>query len=126
MAVPGKGNDQVRLDLALRAIDPKIRIIAPIRDMNLTRDIEIKYANEHNIPVNEETKRYSIDVNLWGRAIEGGALEDPWFEIPDDALHLVKKAENSIEYIELEFEQGIPKSVDGKKMNLVDLICVPE
>ena len=68
----GKGNDQVRLDLALRAIDPKIRIIAPIRDMNLTRDIEIKYANEHNIPINEETKRYSIDVNLWGRAIEGG------------------------------------------------------
>lgn len=119
----GKGNDQVRLDLALRAIDPKIRIIAPIRDMNLTRDIEIKYANEHNIPVNEETKRYSIDVNLWGRAIEGGQLEDPWFEVPDDALHLVKKAENSIEYIELEFEQGIPKSADGKKMNLVDLIA---
>ncbi len=119
----GKGNDQVRFDLAFRAIDPKIRIIAPIRDMNLTRDIEIKYASEHNIPIGEETKRYSIDLNLWGRAIEGGQLEDPWFEIPEDALQLVKTPQNSIEYIELEFDQGIPNSVDGRKMNLVELIA---
>lgn len=119
----GKGNDQVRFDLSFRAIDSGIEIIAPIRDKNLTRDAEIKYARDNNIPINEETKKYSIDLNIWGRAIEGGQLEDPEFEVPRDALLLVNAdSDNSVEYIEFEFDRGIPISVDQKKMPLYDII----
>ncbi len=119
----GKGNDQVRFDLSFRAIDSRIEIIAPIRDMNLTRDAEIKYARGNNIPISEETKKYSIDLNIWGRAIEGGQLEDPEFEVPQDALLLVNvDNDNSTEYIDFEFDNGIPMSVDGKKMELYDII----
>jgi argininosuccinate synthase len=119
----GKGNDQVRFDLSFRAIDSGIEIIAPIRDKNLTRDAEIKYARDNNIPINEETKKYSIDLNIWGRAVEGGQLEDPEFEVPRDALLLVNAdSENSVEYIEFEFDRGIPISVDQKKMPLYDII----
>ena len=120
----GKGNDQVRFDLSFRAIDSGIEIIAPIRDKNLTRDAEIKYARDNNIPINEETKKYSIDLNIWGRAIEGGQLEDPEFEVPLDALLLVNAdSDNSVEYIEFEFDHGIPISVDQKKMPLYDIIA---
>lgn len=119
----GKGNDQVRFDLSFRAIDSGIEIIAPIRDKNLTRDAEIKYARDNNIPINEETKKYSIDLNIWGRAVEGGQLEDPEFEVPRDALLLVNAdSDNSVEYIEFEFDRGIPISVDQKKMPLYDII----
>jgi argininosuccinate synthase len=119
----GKGNDQVRFDLSFRAIDSGIEIIAPIRDKNLTRDAEIKYARDNNIPINEETKKYSIDLNIWGRAVEGGHLEDPEFEVPRDALLLVNAdSDNSVEYIEFEFDRGIPISVDQKKMPLYDII----
>lgn len=120
----GKGNDQVRFDLSFRALDSKIEIIAPIRDKNLTRDIELKYAKQNNMPIGQETKKYSIDVNLWGRAIEGGKLENPEFEIPDEALYLVRPVNvNSTEYIEFEFDNGIPISVDRKKMRLETLIA---
>jgi len=119
----GKGNDQVRFDLSFRAIDSGIEIIAPIRDKNLTRDAEIKYARDNNIPIKEETKKYSIDLNIWGRAVEGGQLEDPEFEVPRDALLLVNAdSDNSVEYIEFEFDRGIPISVDQKKMPLYDII----
>ena len=119
----GKGNDQVRFDLSFRAIDSGIEIIAPIRDKNLTRDAEIKYARDNNIPINKETKKYSIDLNIWGRAVEGGQLEDPEFEVPRDALLLVNAdSDNSVEYIEFEFDRGIPISVDQKKMPLYDII----
>ena len=119
----GKGNDQVRFDLSFRAIDSGIEIIAPIRDKNLTRDAEIKYARDNNIPINEETKKYSIDLNIWGRAVEGGQLEDPEFEVPRDALLLVNAdSDNSVEYIEFEFDRGIPVAVDQKKMPLYDII----
>lgn len=119
----GKGNDQVRFDLSFRAIDSGIEIIAPIRDKNLTRDAEIKYARDNNIPIKEETKKYSIDLNIWGRAVEGGQLEDPEFEVPRDALLLVNAdSDNSVEYIEFEFDRGIPVSVDQKKMPLYDII----
>src|SRR5206468_9187046 len=74
----GKGNDQVRFDIAMSSIDPSIKIIAPIRELNLTRDLEMKYAKKNNIPLNEEIKKYSTDANLSGRAIEAGMLEDHW------------------------------------------------
>jgi argininosuccinate synthase len=119
----GKGNDQVRFDLAFHAIDPNIEIIAPIRDMNLTRDLEVSYARKNKIPLSKEIKKHSIDLNIWGRAIEGGELENPLFEVTDDVLQLVKtSAIDSMEYIEFEFKDGIPTAVDGKEMNLADLI----
>ena len=118
----GKGNDQVRFDLALKSINPKMQIIAPIRDMNLTRDVEIEFAKKHKIPIDDQAKRFSIDLNLWGRAIEGGILEDTWNEPPTDAFNMVKFEDKSTEYIEIEFEEGKPIKVDGKNYSLINLI----
>jgi argininosuccinate synthase len=118
----GKGNDQVRFDIAMLSIDPSIKIIAPIREMNLTRDLEIKYAKRNNVPLNEEIKKYSTDMNIWGRAIEAGKLEDPWIEPPEEIYSLVKNKNIPPEYLELEFERGIPIGVDNRKMNLINII----
>ncbi len=118
----GKGNDQVRFDLALKSINPKMQIIAPIRDMNLTRDVEIEFAKKHKIPIDDQAKRFSIDLNLWGRAIEGGILEDTWNEPPNDAFNMVKFEDKSTEYVEIEFEEGKPIKVDGKNYSLINLI----
>ena len=118
----GKGNDQIRFDITMRALNPKLNIIAPIRDMNLTRDVEVKFAKEQNIPLANEAKKYSIDLNLWGRAIEGGNIEDAYFEPPDDAFQFIKFNNADVGYMEIEFENGIPISVDGKQMQIRDLI----
>jgi argininosuccinate synthase len=118
----GKGNDQVRFDLALKSINPKMQIIAPIRDMNLTRDVEIEFAKKHKIPIDDQAKRFSIDLNLWGRAIEGGILEDTWKEPPNDAFNMIKFEDKSTEYVEIEFEEGKPIKVDGKNYSLINLI----
>lgn len=118
----GKGNDQVRFDIAMLSIDPSIKIIAPIREMNLTRDLEIKYAKRNNVPLNEEIKKYSTDMNIWGRAIEAGKLEDPWIEPPVEIFSLVKNKIIPAEYLELEFDRGIPVGVDNRKMSLMNVI----
>jgi argininosuccinate synthase len=118
----GKGNDQVRFDLSIRARDPKLKIIAPIRDMNLTRDIEIKFAKEQNIAIAEVAKKYSIDQNIWGRSIEGDNLENAFCEPPIDAFKFVAFNNDSIGQIELEFQNGIPVAVNGKRMNINDLV----
>jgi argininosuccinate synthase len=118
----GKGNDQVRFDIAMSSIDPSIKIIAPIREMNLTRDLEIKYAKKNNVPLSEEIKKYSTDMNIWGRAIEAGKLEDPWVEPPEEIFSLVKNENIPAEYIEIEFDRGIPVGVDNKKMSLMNVI----
>ena len=118
----GKGNDQIRFDVTMRALNPKLNIIAPIRDMNLTRDIEVKFAKEQNIPVADEAKKYSIDLNLWGRAIEGGNIEDAYLEPPEDAFQFIKFNNADVGYMEIEFDNGIPISVDGKQMQIRDLI----
>jgi argininosuccinate synthase len=118
----GKGNDQVRFDIAMSSIDPSIKIIAPIREMNLTRDLEIKYAKKNNVPLNEEIKKYSTDMNIWGRAIEAGKLEDPWVEPPEEIFSLVKNKNIPAEYLELEFDRGIPVGVDNRKMSLMNII----
>ena len=97
----GKGNDQVRFDIAMSSIDPSIKIIAPIREMNLTRDLEIRYAKKNNVPLNEEIKKYGTDMNIWGRAIEAGKLEDPWVEPPEEIFSLVKNKIIPAEYLEL-------------------------
>jgi argininosuccinate synthase len=118
----GKGNDQIRFDVTIRALNPNLKIIAPIRDMNLTRDIEVKFAKEQNIPVSDEAKKYSIDLNLWGRAIEGGNIEDAYFEPPEDAFQFIKFNNTDVGYMEIEFNNGIPISVDGNQMQIRDLI----
>jgi argininosuccinate synthase len=118
----GKGNDQVRFDIAMSSIDPTIKIIAPIRELNLTRDLEIKYAKKNGVPLNEEIKKYSTDTNIWGRAIEAGKLEDPWIEPPEEIFSFVKNKNIPAEYLEIEFGSGVPVSVDNRKMSLINII----
>lgn len=118
----GKGNDQVRFDITIKSLFPEISIIAPIRDRNLTRDIEIAFAKENNVMVSEVAKKYSIDKNLWGRSIEGGILEDLSVEPPEDAFEFVKFDNNSKGYVEIGFDNGIPNSINGETKKLPEII----
>jgi argininosuccinate synthase len=118
----GKGNDQIRFDVTMRALNPDLKIIAPIRDLNLTRDLEISFAKEQNIPISSEAKKYSIDINLWGRALEGGKIEEADFEPPEDAFQFINFQNDKAGYMEIEFEEGIPVAVDDEHIPLVDLI----
>ena len=119
----GKGNDQVRFDVTMRS-GSNLPIIAPIRDLNLDRTTELKFAKKHGIKIDTVAKKFSIDQNLWGRAIEGGLLENPFNEPPHDAFIWVKTKNlpNKPSYLEIKFEDGIPVSVDGKQKNPVQLI----
>ncbi len=119
----GKGNDQVRFDVTLRS-GSNLPIIAPIRDLNLDRITELKFAKKHGIKIDTVAKKFSIDQNLWGRAIEGGSLEDPFKEPPSDAFIWVKTKNlpSKPSYVEIQFEKGIPVAVDGKSKNPVQLI----
>lgn len=121
----GKGNDQVRIEAALGFLDPTLQVIAPVREYALTRDCELEYAKKHNIPVEEKISAFSIDENLWGRSAECGALEQEDCEPPEHAYAWTQAphmAPNYSAYCEIAFEQGIPKELNGKRMNLVDLI----
>ncbi len=122
----GKGNDQVRIDVSARALEPQVKVIAPARIWGLTRPEEIQYAKERNIPVPATVDSpYSTDSNLWGRSIECGCLEDPWCEPPDDIYTLTKspaEAPDRAAYVEIEFEKGVPVKINGVAMGLVDLI----
>ncbi len=122
----GKGNDQVRFDVCTAALAPELKVIAPAREWSMTREETIAYALEHNIPIPiTKSSPYSIDENLWGRSIECGVLEDPWNEPPRDTYLWVKALEETPgepAYLEIAFAKGIPTSLDGKKMNGVDLI----
>jgi argininosuccinate synthase len=118
----GKGNDQIRFDVTMRALSPDLKIIAPIRDLNLTRDLEISFAKEQNIPISSEAKKYSIDINLWGRALEGGKIEEADFEPPEEAFEFINFQNDKAGYVEIEFDKGIPVGVDGEHIPLVDLI----
>lgn len=122
----GKGNDQVRFEVSFMALAPELKIVAPVREWNLSRDEEIEYAKAHGIPVPvKKDKPYSIDVNLWGRSIECGPIEDPESEPPEDAfLWTVSPlyAPDEPEYIEIEFEEGEPVSLNGEKLPLPALI----
>ena len=124
----GKGNDQVRFEAAVKALDPELKVIAPVREWDLKcRPDEVAYAHAHNVPVPEgaNDNPYSIDDNLWGRAIECGHLEDPWNEPLDDAWVMTKNPEDTPDtptYTEIEFEVGKPVAVDGKKMKLSEIV----
>lgn len=123
----GKGNDQVRFEVSIGALAPDIKCIAPLRTWEFkSREEEIDYAIANNIPVAAtKSSPYSIDDNIWGTAIECGVLEDPMVEPPEDAfLHTVspENAPDQPEEITLEFEAGIPKSINGKEMDSVSLV----
>ncbi len=122
----GKGNDQVRFDVTFQTLDPSLKIIAPVREWKWTRDEEIKFAAKHGIPVEATTENpYSIDQNLWGRSCEAGVLEDPWDEPPAGAFAWTtdpRQAPNEPVYVEIEFEQGRPVALNGKRLDGVPLI----
>ena len=119
----GKGNDQVRFEVATRALAPDLEILAPVRNGGLTREMSIDYAEKHDIPVlATKEKLYSIDDNLYGRAIECGEMEDPWARPPEGVWSMTTvKASESREVV-IGFEQGIPVSIDGAAKSLASLI----
>jgi argininosuccinate synthase len=122
----GKGNDQVRIDVSARAIDPAISVIAPAREWGMTRPEEIAYARARNVSVPTTiASPYSTDQNLWGRSIECGALEDPWNEPPEDIYTLTKApadAPDAPAYVEIAWQEGVPAAINGVEMPLVELI----
>ncbi|MEJ6348125.1 argininosuccinate synthase [Holzapfeliella sp. He02] len=122
----GKGNDQVRFEVAIAALDPKLKIIAPIREWKWSREQEIDYALQNNVPVPANLDNpYSIDQNLWGRACECGILEDPWQTPPEGAYAItnsIEEAPDEAETIELKFENGIPVALNHEELPLAQLI----
>ncbi len=123
----GKGNDQVRFESCVLALDPSLKIIAPVREWDLhTRNEEMEWAKEHGLEVPTTTaKPYSIDDNIWGRAIECGVLENPWNEPPDDIWEMTvspQEAPDEPTYVEVEFKGGVPCAIDGKSMSYLDVI----
>jgi len=123
----GKGNDQVRIESTVMALDPEMKIIAPVRGWQMGREEEIAYAREHGIPVKGGTEAppYSIDDNIWGRSSEGGPIEDLSEPPRDDVFELVayaRDAPDEPQDLRLEFEHGVPVAVDGERLGLVELI----
>ncbi|NBI27751.1 argininosuccinate synthase [Chengkuizengella marina] len=122
----GKGNDQVRFEVSIAALNPDLKVIAPVREWGLSRDEEIEYAQKHDIPIPVDLDNpYSVDQNLWGRANECGILEDPWAEPPEGAYDMtvpLEKALDTPEEIELTFDQGVPIAINGMKKPLYELI----
>ena len=122
----GKGNDQVRFEVAIHSLAPDLKVLAPVREWKWSREAEIEYAKKNGIPVPADLDNpYSIDMNLWGRAIEAGILENPWNECPEDAFFMTTSIENApdeAEFIELTFEKGIPVALNGQELPLYQLI----
>ena len=122
----GKGNDQVRFEVAIAALNPDLQVLAPVREWSWSREEEIQYAIDHEIPipVNLDSP-YSIDQNLWGRSNECGVLEDPWASPPEGAYDLTSSLEDAPDYadiVEITFEKGVPVKLDGENYKLSDLI----
>lgn len=124
----GKGNDQVRFETSIQALDPTLEIIAPVREWDMhTRQEEMDWAEAHGVTVpTTKSKPYSIDDNLWGRAIECGALEDPMNRPPLDIYTMTtdpEKAPDEATEIEIEFKAGLPVAIDGEEMSYLDIIA---
>jgi argininosuccinate synthase len=122
----GKGNDQVRFDVATGALAPHLEVVAPVREWKMTRDEEIAYARIHGveIPASIESP-YSTDVNLWGRSVEAGVLEDPWVEPPAEVFEWTadpSAAPARPAYLEISFREGVPVAVDGEELEPVELV----
>ncbi|WP_027410165.1 argininosuccinate synthase [Anoxybacteroides tepidamans] len=122
----GKGNDQVRFEVSIKALNPNLEVVAPVREWSWSREEEIEYAKKHNIPIPVDLDSpFSIDQNLWGRSNECGILEDPWAAPPEEAYELTAALENTPDVpdiIEIGFEQGVPTTLNGQKYSLAQLI----
>ncbi|MCM8813281.1 MAG: argininosuccinate synthase [Candidatus Omnitrophica bacterium] len=123
----GKGNDQVRIEITANILDPRLEILAPVREWEFTsREEEIEYAKEKKIPIEVTKKKpYSLDKNLWGISIECGILEDPYVQPPEDAYQVTvspEKAPAKPQYLVLGFEKGVPVSIDGRAYKPQDLL----
>ena len=121
----GKGNDQIRFDVTFQTLAPDLKIIAPVREWNMSRDEELEYALRKKLPIKIKESKYSIDENLWGRSIEAGELEDPWVEPPEDSFKYVvpiDKAPDKPEELVIGFRNGIPVTLNGEEMDLLTLI----
>ncbi|KEK21838.1 argininosuccinate synthase [Bacillus gaemokensis] len=122
----GKGNDQVRFEVSIQALNPYLEVIAPVREWKWSREEEIAYAKENDvpIPINLDSP-FSIDQNLWGRSNECGVLEDPWAVPPEDAYEMTLALEdtpNKPEFVEIGFEAGVPTTLNGTAYSLSELI----
>lgn len=125
----GKGNDQVRFDVSINTLAPDLKIIAPVREWSMTRDNEIAYAAQHDIPIKvTNASPYSVDQNLWGRSVECGILEDPWEEPPEEVFAWTasphSKGQTPVEpaYVEIAFQHGIPVALNGEEIDGVVLV----
>ncbi|MGD1698908.1 argininosuccinate synthase [Dapis sp. BLCC M229] len=122
----GKGNDQVRFDVAIAALNPQIKILAPAREWGMSREETIAYGEKYGIPAPvKKSSPYSIDKNLLGMAIEAGELEDPWVEPPEEVYNMTKAiadTPNEPEYVEIGFDKGIPVSLNGQGLGGIELI----
>lgn len=122
----GKGNDQVRFEVAIAALDPNLKVIAPVREWKWSREEEIEYAKANGVPVPADLDNpYSVDQNLWGRANECGVLENPWNQAPEDAFGITtspEEAPDTPEFVDIEFKEGKPVALNGEELKLVDLI----
>jgi argininosuccinate synthase len=122
----GKGNDQVRFDVAIKTLDPSLTIIAPTRELAMPREAQIEYLRAHGVDIPwGEKGPFSIDENLWGRSAEAGVLEDPWQEPPPEAYEWTRdpsQAPPEPRYLEIRFERGIPVALDGRVLPPVELV----
>lgn len=122
----GKGNDQVRFDVSIAALNPDLKVLTPAREWGMSREETIAYGEKFGIPAPvKKSSPYSIDENLLGRAVEAGVLEDPWAEPPEDIYTMTKAIADTPdepEYVEIGFEQGVPVSLNGNALSPIDLI----
>ncbi len=119
----GKGNDQVRFEVSTRALAPDLEVLAPVREWGMTREDSFDYAIRHDIPIRaSRTSLYSIDENLWGRAIECGIIEDPWAQPPEDVFTMTVATATEPTELVITFEAGLPVAVDGVRMPMHELI----
>jgi argininosuccinate synthase len=121
----GKGNDQVRIDVTVRAMNPSLEVIAPVREWNMSRDEEILYAQKRGIPIVPSKSIYSVDQNIWGRSIESGPMENPNNEPPSDAFEWTVSPEDAPDepgYLDIAFRNGVPTRVNGRAMEPLKLV----
>lgn len=122
----GKGNDQVRFDVSIAALNPTLKVLTPAREWGMSREETIAYGEKFGIPAPvKKSSPYSIDANLLGRAVEAGPLEDPWTEPPEDIYTMTRSvadAPNEPEYVEIGFVQGLPVSLNGEDLAPVALV----
>ena len=121
----GKGNDQVRIDVTVRAMNPSLEVIAPVREWNMSRDEEIIYAQKRGIPIKPSKSIYSIDQNIWGRSVESGPMENPDNEPPSDAFEWTVSPEDAPGepgYLDIGFRNGVPTRVNGRAMDPLKLV----